>query len=136
MNSPSLPPPLPPGPECCCTVCGMEAPTKQVMFFQHIGAVILMFNRHIKGRMCRSCINGYFAKYTAITACLGWWGMISVILTPFLLLHNLVRYLFCLGLKSAPHTPASGTVPAILVLFLAGGALSVLAGIVTMALNR
>ena len=136
MNSPSLPPPLPPGPECYCTVCGTEAPTKQVMFFQHIGAIILMFNRHIKGRMCRSCINGYFAKYTAITACVGWWGMISFFLTPFLLLNNLIRYLFCLGLKPGPHAPATGTAPAILALLLGVGALTVVAGLVTVALNR
>ena len=136
MSIPGIPPPLPSGPECYCTVCGLEAPTKKVMFFQHIGAVILMFNRHIKGRMCRSCINEYFTKYTVITTFLGWWGMISFFLTPFLLLHNLVRYLFCLGLQPAPHTAASGTAPAIVVFLVAGGALTVLAGVVAMAINR
>lgn len=135
MIPPSLPPPLPSSLECYCTVCGTEGATKQVMFFQHIGAVVLMFNRHIKGRLCRNCINEYFATYTVMTTFLGWWGMISFFLTPLVLLHNFIRYLFCLGLKPAPHTPASGTVPAFLVLFLAGGALTVLAGLVVMVLR-
>ncbi|OWK45188.1 hypothetical protein [Fimbriiglobus ruber] len=44
---------------------------------------------------------------TATTLFLGWWGTISFIVTPFLLLNNIGRYLFCLGMSPVP----SGAMP-------------------------
>lgn len=133
MIPPSIPPPLPPSfppppaldPAGHCGGRGTVGPTKQVTFFQHIGAVVLMFNRHISGRLCRNCINEHFTTYTAITAVAGWWGMLSCIITPFVLLNNVIRYVFCLGLKPAANIPENKTVPAILELLLACGALAV-----------
>jgi hypothetical protein len=45
---------------------------------------------------------------TAVTFFVGWWGIISFIVTPFILLNNIVRYLFCL--RMAP-TPADAKPP-------------------------
>jgi len=95
-----------------------------------------MFHSRIKGRLCRSCINEHFTKMTAMTTFLGWWGMISFILTPFLLLNNVIRYLFCLGLKPAPRAPATGTASAILVLVVAGMALAVVAATLVVGVVR
>ena len=39
---------------------------------------------------------------TGTTAVLGWWGTISLIVTPFFLLNNIGRYLFCLGMAPVP----------------------------------
>jgi hypothetical protein len=36
------------------------------------------------------------------TLVLGWWGVISFIITPFLILNNLIRYLLCLGMEPVP----------------------------------
>ena len=47
----------------------------------------------IEGDLCRPCINRYFRSYTLTTLFLGWWGVISIVLTPFILLNNLLRYL-------------------------------------------
>jgi len=33
---------------------------------------------------------------------LGWWGFISSIITPFILLNNLFRFIFCTGMRKPP----------------------------------
>jgi hypothetical protein len=85
-----------------CHICKIEAQTKYVKFVQHIGAVVVMFNKSIKGDLCRNCINKYFRKYTAITVIAGWWGLISFFVTPIALLSNIVTYLTCHNLQPVP----------------------------------
>ena len=89
---------------CYCQSCLTVGPTRKVMFVQHIGAVILMFNKHIKGEMCRKCINKYFSEYSLTTLFLGWWGMASFFITPCVLVFNLVRYLMTLGMEKQATT--------------------------------
>lgn len=81
-----------------CQGCGVEAATKYVSFHQNIGALVVRFPSSIAGHLCKSCINKHFWKMTGTTLFLGWWGMISFIVTPFFLLNNMGRYLFCLGM--------------------------------------
>jgi hypothetical protein len=81
-----------------CQDCQKRAPTKFVTFYQHIGAILLMFNRRVQGLFCRSCVNQRFASTTLITGTAGWWGIISFFITPCVLVHNLIRYLMCLTL--------------------------------------
>lgn len=133
MSAP-IPPPLPDY-ATCCQGCQTFGPVKQVMFFQHIGAIVLMFNRHIKGQLCRNCVNEQFAKTTLVTSFLGWWGMISFFLTPIFLLHNVVRYLFCLGLKPVDEGAHRGLGLALVAAVIAVGALSLLAFIVSQVLH-
>ena len=85
-----------------CHICGVEAPTKYVEFHQNIGMFIARKSKSIKGNMCKSCIHRYFWEYTLITLFVGWWGMISAITTPFILLNNIVRYLLCLQMQPVP----------------------------------
>ena len=85
-----------------CQACGVEAPTKYVAFYQNIGALVMRFSRSAEGNMCKSCIHSTFWQYTLTTLVLGWWGVISFIVTPFFILNNLCRYVFCLGLESVP----------------------------------
>src|SRR5262249_55872377 len=49
------------------------------------------------------CIHQYFWDYTLATLCFGWWSCLSFVLTPFVLLHNVVRYAFCLGMPPVPQ---------------------------------
>lgn len=100
------------------------------MFFQHIGAVLLMFNQHVKGRMCRNCLNAEFSKRTLITSFFGWWGMISFFLTPIFLLNNSVRYLLSLSLTPPPDRMESGKGLAMAALVIALAALCGLAFVV------
>ena len=132
----TTPPPLPHEMGSYCQGCQSLAPTKYVVFFRHIGAVILMFNQHIKGRFCRSCVNKHFAQATLVTSFLGWWGMFSFFLTPIFLVNNVARYLFCLPLKSPAEQGTRGTIVAIVALLIAVGALSLLASLVVGVINH
>lgn len=91
-----------------CQCCGIEAPTKQTAFYQNIGALVMRFSRSVNGNLCKNCIHKNFWKMTLTTLFLGWWGMISFIVTPFFLLNNIVRYLVALPM---PPVPPDATVP-------------------------
>jgi hypothetical protein len=85
-----------------CQACGIEAPTKYVEFYQNIGALFMRFHKSIKGNLCKRCINENFWSMTLITILVGWLGIISLIIAPFLVLNNIIRYLAALGMPAAP----------------------------------
>jgi hypothetical protein len=74
-----------------------------VQFFWLIGAVIVFHFRWTGGNLCTACIHKVFWEYTLITLGLGWWGWLSFLLTPLVLLHNVIRYAWCLGMPRAPQ---------------------------------
>ena len=84
-----------------CQGCGRSIPTKRVEFYQNIGALVVRFHKSTKGQLCRSCISQVFWPYTATTFILGWWGLISLVVTPFILLNNVLYYLGSLTLPSS-----------------------------------
>jgi hypothetical protein len=84
-----------------CESCLRAAPTKQVEFYQNIGALVMRFHKTLKGNLCRQCIDKYFWEYTLYTLFLGWWGVISFIVTPIFLVNNVVRYLGSRSLETA-----------------------------------
>jgi len=84
-----------------CQSCGVEAPTRYVAFYQNIGALIMRYSTRIEGNLCKSCIHKHFWKMTLVNLTLGWWGTISLFVTPFILLNNLGRYMICLFMPSA-----------------------------------
>lgn len=81
-----------------CHACGKIAPTKHVKFHYNIGVIIIRFPRSIEGEICKSCVHKYFWQYQTITVLLGWWGIISVFLNTYFVLHNLFTYLGCLNM--------------------------------------
>lgn len=81
-----------------CQSCGIEAQTRHVAFYQNIGMLIMRQMRSIEGNLCKSCIHSYFWKLTSLTLLTGWWGTISFFINPFLVLNNVFRYIFCLGM--------------------------------------
>lgn len=85
-----------------CQSCGIEAPCKYTEFYQNIGAFVLRFHSSVKGNLCKNCIHKHFWKTTAINATLGWWGVISFVVTPFFMLNNIIRYIAAAGLKPVP----------------------------------
>lgn len=90
-----------------CQKCGIEAPTKYVAFYQNIGLLFMRMMYSTEGHLCKPCIHSTFWTYFASNMFLGWWGMISLIINPFLILNNVFRYAFCLGMES----PAPGAAP-------------------------
>ncbi len=87
-----------------CQNCGRLGQTKKVKFRRHIGALVLRFERTIDGNLCRDCIADYFWKYSLITLFLGWWGIISLIVTPFILLSNVGNYIGSWGMDAPLET--------------------------------
>ena len=82
-----------------CQVCGAKAPVKYNEFYANIGMLFTRRQMHIKGNMCKNCINKYFWNYTLTNLFLGWWGIISFFATCFFMLNNIFRYLSSLTLK-------------------------------------
>ncbi|MCA9323357.1 MAG: hypothetical protein KDB53_21645 [Planctomycetes bacterium] len=87
-----------------CQECGVKAPTKHVAFHQNIGVIVMRFNKSLEGHLCKSCIHRTFWSFTPITAVLGWWGVISIFVTPFYLLNNVGRYVGCLFMPAVPKS--------------------------------
>ena len=69
-----------------CERCGRDAPTEQVSFHQHIGLIVLFLHSRHAGRFCRVCIDRLFARTTLISVLFGWWGILSVFITAFVVL--------------------------------------------------
>lgn len=85
-----------------CQTCGVEAPTRYVSFHQNVGMLVMRRSKSIEGFLCKSCIHRHFWSMTGTNLFLGWWGTISFFITPFLILNNVGRYLFCLGMPGTP----------------------------------
>jgi hypothetical protein len=93
-----------------CQGCGARAPTRNVYFVQWIGAVIMLFHKRIRGKLCRNCVNKYFGEYFGTTLLLGWWHPASFFLTPFVLLIDLVNYVpAAIALRSGRSAPSTTT---------------------------
>jgi hypothetical protein len=75
-----------------CDLCRKKKPTVSAGINRHIGAIILMFHKSIRGQFCKECISQVFWKYTLITLLFGWWGVVSLIVTPIVLINNTVVY--------------------------------------------
>src|SRR5690348_3363071 len=75
-----------------CQTCGLQGPTMPVKFFQNIGALVIRFHKSVRGNLCKGCINKYFRQFTVTTLFLGWWGIISFIVTPIFLCINLYYF--------------------------------------------
>ncbi len=80
--------------QTACGVCGKVADLKYVEFHENRGALVMRYHREIKGNLCIDCINKYFWKFTLITLFIGWFGVISFIVTPFIIINNVFRYLW------------------------------------------
>ena len=81
-----------------CHSCGGYGPIKYVEFYQNIGVLVMRWDKSIKGELCKNCIIKIFWQFTLVDLFLGWWGVISFIVTPFYILNNLIRYLMSLSL--------------------------------------
>lgn len=85
-----------------CKSCGMPAETTYVAFYENIGMLVMRKSKSIKGNLCKHCINYYFWNMTGKTMLLGWWGTISLFVTPFILLNNIFRFIFTFDMERPP----------------------------------
>jgi hypothetical protein len=66
-----------------------------------------------EGELCRECLNRAFWHHTLRNLTLGWWGMISFVMTWYFLIGNMVRYAQArseLGKLLARRAPRRSTV--------------------------
>lgn len=71
-----------------CEVCG-AAPTALVTVRGHQGMVVLMRSLRRDGTFCRTCGLAVFRQMQTDTLWQGWWGPLSLVITPVILLMNL-----------------------------------------------
>jgi hypothetical protein len=83
-----------------CQGCRCRGEVRAVSLYQSIGIIVLRLHKAFHGRLCKDCISKYFWEYSLITFFCGWWGIISFILTPFLLMINLYHYVSSFGMGS------------------------------------
>ncbi|BCJ40694.1 hypothetical protein GCM10010168_73180 [Actinoplanes ianthinogenes] len=76
--------------ETSCRVCH-RAPAAKVSFHGHEGLLVLMRFRRIDGPFCKQCGLAAYRDISAHTLLRGWWGMLSMIITPGVLVLNTVR---------------------------------------------
>ncbi len=92
-----------------CQVCGVEAPTRSIFLFQHVGLILIGLTGRINGQLCRRCINRYALRFSLITLFFGWWGWHSLFLTPIFLIINLIQFIRSRSLAPAPPNAQAPT---------------------------
>jgi hypothetical protein len=90
-----------------CRFCG-SYPAKKATFRGHRGMIVVMQFLGQKGPFCRDCGISTFRDMTSKTLVQGWWGYASFIITPFILLWNLLQRLKFNDLP-APQPARDGT---------------------------
>jgi hypothetical protein len=91
-----------PIPDSPCQACGVSAPVRYVQFHKNIGLGFSRRYERVEGRLCRNCIDSYFWNFTSVTALVGWFGIISLTVSPFFILNNLYYFLTSLTLPRSP----------------------------------
>ncbi len=86
-----------------CQNCGIPSATKYIKFYENVGMLILRKHRSVEGYFCKKCIDYYFWNFTGKTMLLGWWGVISFIITPFILLNNLFLFISSNNVKEPSY---------------------------------
>lgn len=75
-----------------CDSCGRTGPVANAEFRQHIGALVVRFQKSVGGDLCAGCVSNYFWKFTAVTALVGWCGVISFFMAPIFVVLNIVNF--------------------------------------------
>ena len=98
-------------PTSSCELCGARGPTRRVEFYENVGALVMRFHRSIRASLCKYCIDTCFWNFTGKSMLLGWWGVISFIITPFIILNNVLRYAATIGMRKPDIRISRGPSP-------------------------
>ena len=79
-----------------CQLCQQMRATRDVTFHRNVGMLVARRSYSVKGDFCKSCIHEKFWEFQGKNLLLGPWGMISLLLTPVLLVMNTGTYLTAL----------------------------------------
>jgi hypothetical protein len=76
-----------------CQLCHKRPANAGTVHFQgNVGLFVQRYKHEMKAEMCGPCLHTQFLKFTAMNFLLGWWGTISIFVTPGYILHNIVQY--------------------------------------------
>ncbi|MDB4932800.1 MAG: hypothetical protein JWM10_5284 [Myxococcaceae bacterium] len=79
-----------------CEACGRRGPVIDVHYRQNTGMLVMRKYLAVTGTLCRGCSFAVFRKLTLHNLLFGWWGYISLVVTPFLIaanVHHAIRTL-------------------------------------------
>lgn len=78
-----------------CQKCKAHGPVTKASFCGVVGMLFTweFFSTH--SELCASCLRRQFLDYTLTSLALGWWSVISLLITPFVLGYNLVSFAAC-----------------------------------------
>jgi hypothetical protein len=76
-----------------CDSCHRRAPVVHAHYYQNTGMLVMRRWSQVEGQLCRDCSYRFGARMTGHNLVLGWWGTISMIVTPLFILNN-AAYLF------------------------------------------
>lgn len=74
-----------------CRICG-GGPAVGAGAGAHVGILVVMMLRRVDGPLCRDCGIAAVRRMSAITLWAGWWGLLSFIFGPLILLINLLNW--------------------------------------------
>ncbi|MFF0015749.1 hypothetical protein [Streptomyces sp. NPDC005374] len=94
-------------PVAACQMCG-ATPAAPMTVRGHQGMLVVMRFLKREGLFCRTCSLASFRDMQADTMVLGWWGPLSLVITPFVLLSNLSALS---GIRRIPEPVTAGFRP-------------------------
>jgi hypothetical protein len=95
-----------------CAKCGARTQLRAVSFSQNIGMIAIRHTSTVAGSFCGPCILSAYWSCSLTTAIVGWFGFISFIMTPFILLLNAIELM-----RSAKLVGGAKVAVAVLVVF-------------------
>ena len=87
-----------------CQKCGDMRQTARVTFHRNVGMLFIRRTYKIEGNLCKSCIRKSFGEFMVKNLLLGWWGTISLIVTPIYAIQNVASYVTAMNaLRGVPE---------------------------------
>jgi hypothetical protein len=75
-----------------CQRCGSMRQTAPVSFHRNVGMLFIRRHYKIEGNLCKSCIRKQFGEFMVKNLVFGWWGTISLIVTPLYAIQTVASY--------------------------------------------
>jgi hypothetical protein len=65
-----------------CQICKQMRSVVAISFHRNVGMLILRRTYTLRGDLCKSCMNRAYWAFTWRNFVQGWWGTISLLITP------------------------------------------------------
>jgi hypothetical protein len=86
-----------------CQHCGNMRQTAHVIFQRNVGMLVIRRSYKLQGNFCKSCVRKSFGDFMVKNLLLGWWGTVSLIITPIYAIQNVVSYTSAMRALSTVH---------------------------------